>query len=153
MSQSTPGAVRRIACASREGRERPDMLKITIQRDVAPDTCSLLLEGRLAGPWVEELNSYWCQMFVDQTESHGDRLGRCDIHRCQRQAAVDRAVATRCRTSCVRLFDQVYRRRVYENGPRTLLFSLMGLVPGILPLMPVRDLVDIDLKQIESPLL
>ena len=42
------------------------MLKITVQRDAAPDTCSLLLEGRLAGPWVEELNSYWCQMSVDQ---------------------------------------------------------------------------------------
>ncbi len=31
------------------------MLKITEQRTVVPDSMSLILEGRLAGPWVEEL--------------------------------------------------------------------------------------------------
>ena len=42
------------------------MLKITGQRDAAPDSMSLILEGKLAGPWVEELNSYWCQMPLNQ---------------------------------------------------------------------------------------
>lgn len=42
------------------------MLKITGQQDAAPDSMSLILEGRLAGPWVEELNSYWRQISVNQ---------------------------------------------------------------------------------------
>ncbi len=42
------------------------MLKITGQRDAALDSMSLILEGRLAGSWVEELNSYWRQMSVSQ---------------------------------------------------------------------------------------
>jgi ABC-type transporter Mla MlaB component len=42
------------------------MLKITGQRDAGPDSMSLRLEGKLAGPWVEELNSYWCQMSLNQ---------------------------------------------------------------------------------------
>jgi anti-anti-sigma regulatory factor len=42
------------------------MLKITGQKDAAPDSLSLRLEGKLAGPWVEELNSYWCQISGNQ---------------------------------------------------------------------------------------
>ena len=42
------------------------MLKITGQQDAAPDFMSLILEGRLAGPWVEELNAYWHQLSVNQ---------------------------------------------------------------------------------------
>ena len=42
------------------------MLKITGQRDAAPGSMSLKLEGRLVGPWVEELHSYWRQMSVNQ---------------------------------------------------------------------------------------
>lgn len=42
------------------------MLKITGQRDAALDSMSLRLEGTLVGPWVEELNSYWRQMSVNQ---------------------------------------------------------------------------------------
>jgi len=42
------------------------MLKITGQRDAAPDSMSLILEGKLAGPWVEELHSYWRQIFGNQ---------------------------------------------------------------------------------------
>jgi hypothetical protein len=38
-----------------------EMLKITQHRDAASTSVSLLLEGRLAGPWVEELESYWRQ--------------------------------------------------------------------------------------------
>jgi anti-anti-sigma regulatory factor len=38
------------------------LLKITEQRGTEPDSLSLLLEGRLAGPWVEELNGYCRKM-------------------------------------------------------------------------------------------
>lgn len=34
------------------------MLKITSQLDPAREDMSLVLEGRLAGPWVEELRTY-----------------------------------------------------------------------------------------------
>jgi anti-anti-sigma regulatory factor len=42
------------------------MLKITGQRDSSPDPISLILEGKLAGPWVDELNSYWRQISGNQ---------------------------------------------------------------------------------------
>ena len=42
------------------------MLKITGQRDAAPDSISLILEGRQAGPWVEELTSYWHEILANQ---------------------------------------------------------------------------------------
>jgi anti-anti-sigma regulatory factor len=38
------------------------VLKITEQRGTEPDSLSLLLEGRLAGPWVEQLSAYCCKM-------------------------------------------------------------------------------------------
>jgi hypothetical protein len=38
------------------------MLKITKHRDTGSDSVSFKLEGRLAGPWVEELDSCWRQM-------------------------------------------------------------------------------------------
>ncbi len=38
------------------------MLKITGQRDAEPDSMSVILEGRLAGPWVEELATCWREM-------------------------------------------------------------------------------------------
>lgn len=38
------------------------MLKITQHRDAGSDAVSLKLEGRLAGPWVEELDTCWRQM-------------------------------------------------------------------------------------------
>lgn len=39
-----------------------DMLKITQQRGVSPHSLLLVLEGRLAGSWVEELDAYWRKM-------------------------------------------------------------------------------------------
>jgi len=42
--------------------ERKEMLKITGQRGAAQASTSIILEGRLVGPWVEELNSYWRQI-------------------------------------------------------------------------------------------
>jgi anti-anti-sigma regulatory factor len=38
------------------------MLKITGQKDAELASISIILEGKLAGPWVEELNAYWCQI-------------------------------------------------------------------------------------------
>ena len=40
------------------------MLKITIRPEGQSTT--LLLEGRLAGPWVQELDRCWRQISVDQ---------------------------------------------------------------------------------------
>jgi ABC-type transporter Mla MlaB component len=54
------------ACADSHERGGREMLKITGQRDAALDSMSLILEGRLAGPWVEELSSCWRQMSVNQ---------------------------------------------------------------------------------------
>lgn len=42
------------------------MLKITRQQGVAPHSVWLVLEGRLAGPWVEELKAYCHEMSVNQ---------------------------------------------------------------------------------------
>jgi ABC-type transporter Mla MlaB component len=47
-------------------RGEQEMLKITQQRDAASETMSLILEGRLVGPWVKELHSCWRQMAVSQ---------------------------------------------------------------------------------------
>jgi anti-anti-sigma regulatory factor len=41
------------------------MLKITPQRDAARSSVSLVVEGRLAGLWVEELNAYCRKMSED----------------------------------------------------------------------------------------
>ena len=42
------------------------MLKITQHRDAASESVSFMLKGRLAGPWVEELNACWHQMVANQ---------------------------------------------------------------------------------------
>ena len=42
------------------------MLKITQHRDAASESVSFMLEGRLAGPWVEELNACWRQMVANK---------------------------------------------------------------------------------------
>lgn len=38
------------------------MLKITQQRDPTSESTSLILEGRLGGPWVDELDACWRQL-------------------------------------------------------------------------------------------
>ena len=38
------------------------MLKITQHRDATSASMSFMLEGRLAGPWVEELGTCWRQI-------------------------------------------------------------------------------------------
>lgn len=41
------------------------MFKITTQQDPAQQGPSLVVEGRLAGPWVDELRAY-CQCMCDE---------------------------------------------------------------------------------------
>jgi anti-anti-sigma regulatory factor len=43
-----------------------EMLKITGQKDAELASISIILEGKLTGPWVEELNAYWCQISGSQ---------------------------------------------------------------------------------------
>ena len=84
------------------------MLKITGQRGAASDSMSLILEGRLAGPWVEELKSYWRQMSVNQQSgtmidltsvTFIDADGKALLTRLWRQGAELRASG--CLTRCI----------------------------------------------------
>jgi anti-anti-sigma regulatory factor len=96
------------AFADTDAREGQEMLKITGQQDAAPDSMSLILEGRLAGPWVEELSSYWRQMaansqggaVVDLTGvTFVDAKGKELLTRMWRQGAELRAAG--CLTRCI----------------------------------------------------
>jgi hypothetical protein len=89
-------------------REGQEMLKITGQRDAAPDCMSLVLEGRLAGPWVEELDTCWRQMaansqggaVVDLTGvTFVDAKGKELLTRMWQQGAELRAAG--CLTRCI----------------------------------------------------
>jgi anti-anti-sigma regulatory factor len=84
------------------------MLKITGRQDAAPASMSIILEGRLAGPWVEELNSYWRQF--SGTQQHGavidltgvtfiDANGKVLLTTLWQQGAELRAAG--CLTRCV----------------------------------------------------
>jgi anti-anti-sigma regulatory factor len=84
------------------------MLKITGQQDATSESMSLILEGRLAGPWVEELNSYWCQMSVNQQNrtvidltgvTFVDAEGKALLARMSQQGAQLHAVG--CLTRCI----------------------------------------------------
>lgn len=85
-----------------------EMLKITQQRDAVSKSMSLILEGKLGGPWVEELNSYWSQIFgnrqsvavIDLTGvTFIDAEGKALLTRLWQQGAELRA--TGCLTKCV----------------------------------------------------
>ena len=84
------------------------MLKITRQRDATLDSMSLILEGRLAGPWVEELDSYWREMLANHQNctmidltgvTFIDANGKALLTRLWQQGADLRA--TGCMTKCV----------------------------------------------------
>ena len=84
------------------------MLKITEQRDTASDSMLLMLEGRLVGPWVEELNSYWRQFsghqqsgtMIDLTGvTFIDANGKALLTRLWQQGAELRAAG--CLTRCI----------------------------------------------------
>lgn len=84
------------------------MLKITEQRSLEPDSLSLRLEGRLAGPWVEELSDSCRRISVKQQRcvlidltgvTFIDADGKALLARLWRQGAELRASG--CLTRCV----------------------------------------------------
>lgn len=84
------------------------MLKITQQRNAASESVSLMLEGRLAGPWVEELGTCWRQIaansqsraVVDLTSvTFVDADGKALLTRMWQQGAELRAAG--CLTRCI----------------------------------------------------
>ena len=98
------------------------MLKITGQRDAALDSMSLILEGRLAGPWVEELNSYWHEMLVNKQNctmidltgvTFIDADGKALLTRLWQQGSELRAAG--CMTRCV--VETITKTGRAGNGP------------------------------------
>ena len=96
--------------SSRNGPRRgeQELLKITGQRGTGKESLSLILEGRLAGPWVEELNGYWSRLTGSQREHAAidlsgvtfiDATGKALLDRLWRQGA--RLRATGCLTRCI----------------------------------------------------
>lgn len=84
------------------------MLKITEQQGMAPGIVSLILEGRLAGPWVIELQVYVEQVLVNQRRcgkidlggvTYIDAEGKALLARLWREGAELRASG--CLTRCV----------------------------------------------------
>lgn len=84
------------------------MLKITEQRGATKTSLSLVLEGRLAGPWVEELDSSWRKLTENQRGSAVidlsgvtfiDAEGKSLLDRLWQEGA--RLCATGCFTRCI----------------------------------------------------
>ncbi|MBI3356255.1 MAG: hypothetical protein HY038_05700 [Nitrospirae bacterium] len=84
------------------------MLKITEQRAKATDSITLILEGRLAGPWVDELDAYWREMspnhqscaLIDLTGvTFIDANGKALLTRLWQRGAELRAAG--CLTRCI----------------------------------------------------
>jgi len=84
------------------------MLKITQRPGASPRSLFLLLEGRLAGPWVEELDAYCRKMSEDDQQctmidltgvTFVDVAGRSLLARLWGQGAELRASG--CLTRCV----------------------------------------------------
>lgn len=96
------------------------MLKITEQRGLEPDSLSLRLEGRLAGPWVEELSASCRQISARQQRcvmidltgvTFIDTDGKVLLAHLWRQGAELRASG--CLTRCV--VEEI--RRNEPGGP------------------------------------
>ncbi len=84
------------------------MLKITGQKDAEQASMSIILEGKLAGPWVEELNAYWRQISGQQQSdpvidltgvTFIDADGKALLTKLWQQGAQLRAAG--CLTRCV----------------------------------------------------
>jgi ABC-type transporter Mla MlaB component len=117
------------ACADVDEQEGQEMLKITGQRDAALGSMSLILEGRLAGPWVEELNSYWREMLVNKPNctmidltgvTFIDANGKALLTRLWQQGAELRAAGcmTRCVVEEITKEDRAGSSRLSRNGER-----------------------------------
>ena len=100
------------------------MLKITRQQGVNPSTAWLVLEGRLAGPWVEALKAYCHEMSVNQCRctkidlggvTFIDPDGKALLARLWEEGAELRASG--CLTRCV--VEEIIRAgRGKETAPR-----------------------------------
>lgn len=100
------------------------MLKITEQRDVMSQGIALVIEGRLAGPWVEELDAYCREMSVNQRRctkidlggvTYIDTEGKALLARLWREGAELRASG--CLTRCV--VEEITRTgQGQETAPR-----------------------------------
>ncbi|MEO8340054.1 MAG: hypothetical protein ABI604_10105 [Nitrospirota bacterium] len=84
------------------------MLKITGQNDAEQASMLIILEGKLTGPWVEELNAYWRQISGEQQSdavidltgvTFIDADGKALLTKLWQQGAQLRA--TGCLTRCV----------------------------------------------------
>ena len=84
------------------------MLKITRHHDAVSESVSFMLEGRLAGPWVEELETCWRQIaaslqnhtVIDLTGvTFVDADGKALLTRMWQQGAELRAAG--CLTRCI----------------------------------------------------
>lgn len=96
------------------------MLKITEQRGTEVDSLTLVLEGRLAGPWVEELQASWHALSGNEHHhvvinladvTYIDADGKTLLARLWRQGADLRASG--CLTRCV--VEEI--RRNEPGGP------------------------------------
>lgn len=85
-----------------------EMLKITGQKNAAPASMSIILEGKLAGPWVEELNAYWRQISGSRQSGTAidltgvtfiDADGKALLTKLWQQGAALRAAG--CLTKCI----------------------------------------------------
>ncbi|MCA1957438.1 MAG: hypothetical protein LDL14_02765 [Nitrospira sp.] len=84
------------------------MLKITGRYCAGESSISLVLEGRLAGPWVEELDKCWCRLSRSQQRTAVidlvgvtfiDAAGKTLLDRLWREGATLRASG--CLTRCI----------------------------------------------------
>ena len=84
------------------------MLKITQHRNAASESVSFILEGRLAGPWVEELRTCWRQIAANSQSravvnltgvTFVDADGKALLTRMWQQGAELRAAG--CLTRCI----------------------------------------------------
>lgn len=96
------------------------MLKITEQRGVDVDSLTLVLEGRLAGPWVEELRASWQALSANEHHhvvinladvTYIDAQGKTLLACLWRQGAELRASG--CLTKCI--VEEI--RRNEPGGP------------------------------------
>ncbi len=84
------------------------MLRITEQRGTEPNSWSVVLEGRLAGPWVEEFDVYcrqlsqnhqWCAVIDLTGVTFVDAAGKTLLAHLWQQGAELRASG--CLTRCI----------------------------------------------------
>ncbi len=96
--RSFPIVVAGMALANTVEQGEQEMLKITQQRDAALESVSFMLEGRLAGPWVAELETCW--RVVDLTGvTFVDAKGKALLTQMWQQGAQLHAVG--CLTRCI----------------------------------------------------